>query len=75
VILLWLVAAGAAAAALPDLAYGLCRSLVAAVVVVPLTLPRIMIALAVLGLERHRVRDARRRAAAGSSAPTIAVCS
>jgi len=47
-ILLWLVAAGAAVAALPDLAYDLFRSLVAAVVVVPLTLSRIMIALAVL---------------------------
>lgn len=48
VILLWLVAAGVAVAALPDLAYDLFRSLVATVVVVPLTLPRITIALAVL---------------------------
>jgi len=48
VILLWLVAAAAAVAALPDLAYDLFRRLVAAVVVVPLTLSRIMIALAVL---------------------------
>lgn len=47
-ILLWLVAAGAAVTALPNLAYDLFRSLVAAVVVVPLTLPRIVIALAVL---------------------------
>lgn len=48
VILLWLVAAGGAVMALPALAYGLFRSLVAAFVVVPLTLPRIMIVLAVL---------------------------
>jgi hypothetical protein len=48
VILLWLLATGVGVAALPNLAYDLFRSLVAAVVVVPLTLPRIVIALAVL---------------------------
>jgi len=48
VIVLWLVAAAVAMAALPDLAYDAFRSLVAAAIVVPLTLPRIMIALAVL---------------------------
>ncbi len=47
--LLWLVAAGATAAALPDLFYDVFRALVATVLAQPLTLPRIAVALTVLG--------------------------
>ena|SRR5437764_15454669 len=49
VALLWLVAAGAAAATLPDLFYDLFRGLVATIVGQPLTLPRIAVALTMLG--------------------------
>jgi|SRR5689334_19310831 len=49
VALLWLIGAGAAAVALPDLFYDVFRSMVAAVVAQPLTLPRIAIALSMLG--------------------------
>ncbi|HTS22608.1 MAG TPA: hypothetical protein VMN79_12465 [Casimicrobiaceae bacterium] len=49
VALLWLVAVAAAATALPDLFYNVFRGLVATVVAQPLTLPRIAVALTVLG--------------------------
>jgi hypothetical protein len=49
VVLLWLVAAAAAVVALPDLFYEVFRSLVATAVAQPLTLPRIALALTVLG--------------------------
>jgi len=49
VALLWLIAAVGAAAALPGLFYDVFRSLVAAVVAQPLTLPRIAVMLAMLG--------------------------
>ena len=48
-VVLWLIAAGAAAVALPELFYDVFRGLVAAVVAQPLTLPRIAMALTVLG--------------------------
>jgi hypothetical protein len=49
VALLWLVAAAAAVIALPDLFYNVFRGMVAAVVAQPLTLPRIAVALTMLG--------------------------
>jgi hypothetical protein len=49
VVLLWLVAAGAAAAALPELFYDVFRGLMATVVSQPITLPRIALALTMLG--------------------------
>ena len=49
VVLLWLIAAGALAAALPELFYDVFRSMVATVVAQPLTLPRIAVALTMLG--------------------------
>jgi hypothetical protein len=49
VLMLWLLAAGAGAVAMPDLAYGAFRALVATVVAQPLTLPRIAVGLGVLG--------------------------
>jgi hypothetical protein len=49
VALLWLIAAGAAAALLPDLFYDVFRGLVATVVAQPLTLSRIAVALTMLG--------------------------
>jgi hypothetical protein len=49
VALLWLVAAAGAVVALPDMFYEVFRSLVAVAVAQPLTLPRIAVALTVLG--------------------------
>jgi hypothetical protein len=49
VVLLWLVAGGAAATMLPDLFYDVFRGLVATVVAQPLTLSRIGVALTMLG--------------------------
>lgn len=49
VALLWLILAGAVAAALPGLFYDVFRSVVATIVAQPVRLPQIVIALAVLG--------------------------
>ena len=49
VAVLWLIAAGAVAAALPDLFYDVFRGLAALVVGQPLTLSRIAVALTLLG--------------------------
>jgi hypothetical protein len=49
-VLLWLIAGGAVAAALPDLFYDVFRGLVAIVVGQPLTLSRIAVVLMLLGV-------------------------
>ena len=49
VALLWLILAGAVAAALPGLFYDVFRGLVATVVAQPLRLPQVVIGLAMLG--------------------------